>query len=131
MIIIVVVGVGLATYFLFFNNPDQTLRVKYIPGTEGGTVTYKVSDYKDSTLNLYPYGAFDIQLIRTIGDESTLIFSGIGRYTKEKNSYIFTYEESYALVGANIVMHSLSPQTYPIEKNRVRFEHGLVYFFGK
>ena len=131
LIVFVVAGVGLATYFLFFHNPDQSLRVKKLVGEEEGNVVYKAADYKNSALNLYPYGAFDIELIRTIGGESTLIFSGVGTYTKNKNSYTFTYTECYGLVGTEVMKLAPFTDDYTIEKGMICFKYRIVYHFGK
>jgi flagellar basal body-associated protein FliL len=127
LIIVVVAGVGTGVYFLFFHKTDPSLRVRKLVGEQEGIVVYGVSNYKNSALNLYPYGTFDIALIRTIGGEDTLIFSGIGTWTKDKNSYTFTYIEYYALDNSVIKDNTA---TYTIESGRVGVEYGIVFYFG-
>lgn len=136
LIIIVMVTIAIGTYLIFFRKADTTLRVKRLGGEE--IVGHKVSQFSKSSLDIYPYGAFELKLIRTIGkDESTTIFVGIGTYTKTKKEYTFTYTDCYNIIGTEFeqrenFMGELNKKTYKIEKNgRIRFDYqGILYYFG-
>lgn len=137
LIVIVVVAIAIGTYLIFFRKVDTALRVKRLGGEE--IVDHKVSQFSKSSLHIYPYGAFELELLRTIGkEESTIIFVGTGTYTKTKKEYIFTYTDCYNIIGTEFeqrenFMGELNTKTYKIEKNgRIRFDfQGILYYFGR
>lgn len=132
LIIAIIALVGIATYFLFFNKKDNALHVRRISVQE--FVDHRLAEYSDSRLYLHPYGAFEIELIRTIGEESEVYFVGNGTYTKTRNAYTFTYADSYSRTGSHLEQRKNFTESYIIESNgRVRFDTswGISYYFGK
>jgi len=135
LIIIIILGVILAAYMMFFRKTSDTWRVQRLGGEE--IVDHKASQFKKSSMYIYSYGAFEIELIRTVNGVDTLMFSGIGTYTKTKSGYTFTYIDCYFLVGTELAqregfMGETNARTYTIDKNkRMRFDfQGILYYFG-
>lgn len=133
LIAVIIAGVGIATYFMFFRKTDNALRVRRLGGEE--IVDHRVSYYSNSRLALYSYGAFEVEIIRTIGEENEVIFVGIGTFVKTQSAYTFTYTDNYVLEGTELVQrpsHTADP--YLIAKGgRIQFrDHtGILYYFGK
>lgn len=137
LIIILLIIIGAAVYLLFLRDTDSSLHVRRLGGEE--LTDHKVSQFSKSSLDIYPYGAFEIQLIRKIGkDEPTIVFVGIGTYTKTKAEYIFTYVDCYYVIGTELEQRESfigepNAKHYKIEKNgRLRFDfQGILYYFGR
>jgi len=127
LIVLIIGGVGTATYFLFIRKTDPAMRIRDIAGN--GAITH--GDYSRSCLYIYPNGAFDIELIETISEgEHKIIFTGVGTYTKNKNQYVFTYAGSFASTGAQFEPNHV--ETYDIIKGRVLFTfRAYAYYFGR
>ena len=130
--VIAIAAIGFGTYVVFFSDNDQSMRVKRVGPEE--IVNLKASDYKKSSLNIYPYGAFEIEIIKTAGTDNELILVGIGTYTKTKTTYTFTFIERYERIGSALVQNpSQDEVTYDIVGGRIRFidHNGISYYFGK
>ena len=133
LLAILLVGVGLTTYLVFFNKPDQYLRVKDTPGSElAGEIKKK---YANSALKIHPYGAFEIQIVITVGGDSEdeVIFVGVGTFTKTKTEYVFTFVDSYSFDQSTHQLEhkTQTPATCPIVKGKIAFEHeNILYYFG-
>ena len=133
LIIIIIIGVSVAAYFLFFRKTDPTMRVRRLGGEE--IVDHRVADYRDSSLRIYPNGAFEIELIQTISDdEKIILFVGIGTYTKTGNAYTFTYIDSFSRnsAGELVRKQNYTPEDpYPIISGRVQFDfQGVLFYFA-
>ena len=110
LILLLAIGVGTATYYLFFHRTDNTMRVR---GISNGDYT----EYSQSRLFIHSSGTFEIELIR---DDET-IFAAIGTYTKTRSKYTFTF-----------IQPLLAEQTYDIVRGRIHFEFGgVLYHFGR
>jgi uncharacterized protein (UPF0333 family) len=134
LILLVIVVIGLGTYFIFFNKSDyQQLRVQRISVQEASA--QKTSEYSKSSIRIYKYGAFEIQIIRTTSDnEDETLFVGNGTFTKTRSSYTFVYADSYIRVGEDLEQRKNFTMEHIIEKNgRIRIDTtwGVSYYFGK
>lgn len=121
LIAVLFLGICVGSYFLFIKKYDQSMRVKDIGGEE-----LRKADFKNSKLYVYPYGAFEVELVQTFGTGDVLLFSGIGTYEKSKTEYTFVYIDYYS---PEIV--EINP-TCQIVSGKIRFEFGgNLYYFGK
>jgi len=132
LIIIIVLLVAFGAYFLFFRNTDPSLRVKDVGPR--GIVDHRASEYKDSRLFINNNDTFEIELIQTVGETKTILFTGIGTFTKSGGTYTFTYIDSYQRVDDTMIQQSeqWSKDYTTGSRNRVQFEFdGNSFYFGK
>ena len=136
LIVVIIVGVGIATYFLFFKKDDPALRVRSVTAQDI-IDPHNPANYSKSRLNIYPYGAFEVELIYTIGEEEHVtLFVGNGTYTKDRSSYTFTYDDGYySQTGTELNrLDKGYTKTYTIGRNRwvtVEAPWGVSYYFGR
>ena len=117
----VVMGVIIIGSILLLGKPDNSYRVVGLISLP--TLQEKPSDFKNSELNIYENGTFDVQIIY----KNDVHFVGLGTFTKKSNSYVFFYIDSTRPGYIN------AEHEYQILKNdRIRFElDGKYYTFGK
>ena len=100
---------------LFLGKREDTYRIVALPNLPG----LSVADYKDSALNLYDNGSFDVQIVYQNNNQ----FAGVGTYKKQGSTYEFTYLDSSdgTLFGV-----------YQIQNNKIIFVWASkTYTFGK
>ena len=138
LIVVIVVGIGLGVYFLFFRTTDTAMYVRRIGPQE--IVDFKPADYRESRLHIYPYGAFEIELILTTADDKQIIlFSGNGIYTRAGGEYTLIYADSFYREGGSqyvgIEQREAPPQskTLQMDGGRVKFTSpwGILFYFGR
>ena len=126
----VALGVIIIISVLFLTSRDNSYRVTALISLPG--LTEKPSDFKNSYINIYENGTFDVEIIY----HDTKHFVGIGTYEKKDKSYVFLYLDVYTPVGGELVQNlGLINTTHEyeiVDKSKIRFElQGKFYIFSR
>jgi len=91
LIAVVVVGLGIGIYFLASGSTDPSWRIRDTSARE--IVTPRNLGY--SRLYINSNGTFEMEIIETIGEDNEIMFTGIGTYKRNGNTYTFKFTDSY------------------------------------
>ena len=129
LLIIIVIIICIGVYFIFFNKSDDSWRIKRI----GADPIVNHRDYHTSRLWIHSNNTFEMEIIETIGEDTQIIFTGVGTYTRTRNTYTFTFIDSYTnpLIGPTLPENQRPP--YQVNKGQIRFDShwGISYYFGR
>jgi hypothetical protein len=130
---VLVVGIGIGVYFLFIHESDPSWRIRHINAQD--IVNHR--NYSESRMYIHSNGTFEVEIIETIGEVHVIVFTGIGTYTSTRNSYTFTFSDSYTNAertnGARQLDKGETRPPFAVERGRIQFDAhwGISYHFGR
>jgi len=133
LIAVLVIGLGLGIYFLFIRDTDPSWRIRDIGASE--LVHHR--EYENSRLFIHSNGTFEIEILQKItGENDRILFTGIGTYTRDGNTYTFTFIDSFTdtlHTGARQLERDETRPPYQVVGRRIRFDShwGISYYFGR
>jgi len=118
-----VIGIGVGIYFIFIDEPDPSWRIRSI--NAGTFVPY---DLSASRLYVNSNGTFEIEVIETIGNDRTIMFTGVGTYKRNGSTY-----SSFEFQGFYYTENGINPPELRQEGRRIVFDTpwGHLYYFGR